>query len=202
MRTPEATERPHGRGRVLFAHGGSSEHGSARSAFLADRLARLGVEGEVIHLLSRREADDPERRRDADLLSRRMREALEARRFAEPTGLVAGGRLAAAVVSTLVLSPDLVDAAALLTPRFGGPPEALPELRKPVMMIVGEWDAAGRAEAERACARLGDGACLRAAPLAGRYFEEAAALDTVACILSEWFSMRFADSSRARPRQA
>jgi pimeloyl-ACP methyl ester carboxylesterase len=182
----------------MLAHGGSPEHGSARSTFLADRLRRSGLDARVIHLLSDREADDPDRRRDLRLLTRRMKDALEIQQPSAPVGVVAGGRVAQAALATAARSPDLVDALALLTPRLSEVAAASPPIDRPVLMAVGEYDMRGRADAASACRCLGDGACVRVVPMAGPHFEEAAALETLAEALASWFGTRFAEASKAR----
>src|SRR5690606_9225869 len=137
------------RGLVLFVHGSGSSRLSPRNREVASRLARAGLATLLFDLLTPAEArvDEVTRglRFDIERLSRRVVEALDdvSRRpdLAHlPLGLFGASTGAAAALVAAARRPALVRAVVSRGGRVDLAGEALPEVRCPTLLIVGERD--------------------------------------------------------------
>lgn len=183
-------------GLVLFAHGSGSSRHSPRNREVADRLHRAGLGTVLADLLTReeqyRDEFDAQLRFDIDRLGDRMtglvdwasRDPTLARL---PLGLFGASTGAAAALVAAAARPDEVRA---VVSRGGRPDlagDALPLVRAPTLLLVGEQDRVVLSLNQQAAARLGGDCELRAVPRAGHLFEEPGTLAEVARYATEWF---------------
>jgi putative phosphoribosyl transferase len=184
------------RGLVLFAHGSGSSRFSRRSRQVAselhnDRLATL-----LVDLLTEEESFRDDRtgeiRFDILLLARRVVSAIdwvvrEPRTGIYPIGLFGASTGAAAALIAAVNRPRHVHAVV----SRGGRPDlaagALPLVKAPTLLIVGENDADVLALNRAALARLTCDRKLEIVPGASHLFEEPGTLEAVGSLAGTWF---------------
>lgn len=179
-------------GIVLFAHGSGSGRFSPRNRFVARYLREAGLGTLLIDLLEEWESEDRSKVFDIDLLAERVISASIWLRSDTQTKNMALGYFgastgAAAALEAAAKMPDLVKA---IVSRGGRPDLAmqyLPEVRAPVLLIVGGNDWPVISMNQEAYERL---ACVRelvVIPGASHLFEEPGALEEVARLAREWF---------------
>jgi pimeloyl-ACP methyl ester carboxylesterase len=191
LRTP-----PESVGIVLFAHGSGSGRHSPRNQAVARALEAAGLSTLLFDLLTEDEEREEEHTRhlrfDIGLLSRRLGDAI---RWVddEPSvrglavGLFGASTGAAAALVAAARSRDRVGA---VVSRGGRPDlagDALPSVRCPTLLIVGERDEAVLALNRQALARLSGPSRLEVIPGAGHLFEERGALEKVSSLAARWF---------------
>ena len=185
------------RGVVLFAHGSGSSRHSPRNRFVAEELRKGGLATLLVDLLTaEEEAVDlrtRELRFDIGLLAERLVGAIdwlaelpETRR--SRVGLFGASTGAGAA---LVAAAERPRAVAAVVSRGGRPDlagDALPLVRTPTLLVVGEYDEPVVELNERAMAQMRAPASLVVVPRATHLFEEPGALERVADLARDWFT--------------
>jgi dienelactone hydrolase len=181
------------RGIVLFVHGSGSSRHSPRNRLVAQTLNDAGLATLLFDLLTpEEEAIDPRLRFDIGLLAIRLGFAtdwvsqeravsnLRIGYFGASTG---GG----AAMLTAAERPESVSAIVSRggRPDLGG--AALPAVRAPTLLIVGDADGAVIGMNREAMAQMRCEVKLELVPGATHLFEEPGALEQVAHLASEWF---------------
>jgi dienelactone hydrolase len=191
---------------VLFAHGSGSSRHSPRNRYVAAKLREAGLATLLVDLLT----PDEERadlvtghlRFNIGLLARRLVAATDwLARAPETHGLRVGyfgastGGGAALVAAAE--RPEVVDAVV----SRGGRPDlasvALPLVRAPTLLIVGERDEQVIGLNEQAMARMRAPVRLEIVPRATHLFEEPGALEQVARLARDWLAQHLAPSTTA-----
>ena len=185
------------KGAVIFAHGSGSSRLSPRNKYVAEVLNHANLATLLIDLLTPDEEQidmqTAHLRFDIAMLAERLAGAAEwltqlpASRdlrigcFGASTG---GG----AALLTAAQRPDLVDAVVSRggRPDLAGP--ALPRVKAPTLLIVGERDYPVIRMNETAFAQLQCEKRLEIVPGATHLFEEPGALEQVAHLARDWFS--------------
>lgn len=192
-------------GVVAFAHGSGSSRRSSRNRHVASRLHDAHLATLLLDLLTPEEAQvdsvSAEFRFDIDLLSARMTYAVDflasdPHTRSQPVGLFGASTGAAAALKTAADRPAVVRA---VVSRGGRPDlagDALPNVRCPVLLIVGGLDLQVIELNESAVTQLRSTKELLIVPGATHLFEEPGALDQVASLAANWFQHHLA----ARPR--
>jgi len=178
-------------GVVVFAHGSGSSRRSPRNIAVARELQDNRFGTLLFDLLSADE-DDGDRRFDIPLLTERLRAAVAELANHEhaarlPIGLFGASTGAAAALRTAAAEGERVRA---VVSRGGRPDlagDALPRVRCPTLLIVGERDPEVLRLNRDASGELGGPHELRVVPGATHLFEEAGALETVAGLAAAWF---------------
>jgi dienelactone hydrolase len=181
---------------VVFAHGSGSSRLSPRNRFVA-RVLRQGGLGTLLTDLLTREEEQQEKltrqlRFDIPLLAERLTAVVDfmtgtadTRGFA--VGLFGASTGAAAALATAAERPGVIRAVV----SRGGRPDlaahALPRVRAPTLLIVGERDPVVLDLNRAALERLPGEKALTVVPGASHLFEEAGALEEVARLAAEWF---------------
>jgi pimeloyl-ACP methyl ester carboxylesterase len=181
---------------VLFAHGSGSSRHSPRNRYVARVLNEAKLATLLIDLLTLHEevidARTAHLRFDIDLLAERLVDATDwltqfpdTRDF--PIGYFGASTGAAAALAAAAVRPDPVGAVA----SRGGRPDlagaALPRVRAPTLLIVGEDDKQVLELNRQALAQLRCEKQLAIVPGATHLFEEPGALDEVARLTRNWF---------------
>jgi len=184
-------------GVVLFAHGSGSSRHSPRNRYVAEELrtARLGTL--LVDLLTPSEEVVDERTRalrfDIGLLADRLVGAIDwlgrhPTTRGLPVGLFGASTGAGAALVAASRVPDRVRA---VVSRGGRPDlagDALPHVRAPTLLIVGERDEVVIELNERAMARMSAPVQLAIVPNATHLFEEPGTLEVVARLARDWFA--------------
>jgi putative phosphoribosyl transferase len=183
---------------VLFAHGSGSSRLSPRNQFVARTLNRAGLGTLLFDLLTpEEEALDiytREHRFNIGLLAERLVHATNWARQQNETrdqhigyfGSSTGG--AAALVAAAELPQDV----GAVVSRGGRPDlagDALPKIQAPTLLIVGGNDDIVIELNEMARNRMRCAVRVEIIPGATHLFEEAGALEQVAKLASDWFSL-------------
>jgi dienelactone hydrolase len=183
---------------VLFAHGSGSSRHSPRNRFVARTLSRAGLGTLLFDLLTpEEEALDiytREHRFNISLLAERLVHATKWTRQQEETrdlrigyfGSSTGG--AAALVAAAELPQDI----GAVVSRGGRPDlagDALPKVQAPTLLIVGGNDHIVIELNEMARDQMRCEVTLEIIPGATHLFEEPCALEHVAKLASDWFSL-------------
>src|SRR5437867_1352068 len=186
---------------VLFAHGSGSSRHSPRNQFVARTLNNAGLGTLLFDLLTQHEESidmqTRELRFNIHLLAERLVHATKWAKEQEQTrdlhmgyfGSSTGG--AAALVAAIEV-PQEVRA---VVSRGGRPDlagEALPKVQAPTLLIVGGNDDVVIELNEQARDRMRCEVKLEIIPGATHLFEEPGALEKVAQLASDWFSLHLA----------
>jgi putative phosphoribosyl transferase len=186
---------PDARGVVLFAHGSGSSRHSPRNRFVAEALREGGLATLLVDLLTgEEEAVDIQTRHlrfDIGLLAERLVGAIDwlgdqAETRNLRVGLFGASTGGGAALVTAAERPQRVGA---VVSRGGRPDlagDALPLVRSPTLLIVGEWDAPVIELNERARAQMRTEVRLEIVPRATHLFEEPGALEEVARLARDW----------------
>jgi dienelactone hydrolase len=186
------------RGVVLFAHGSGSSRHSPRNRMVAGLLQEHGLATVLADLLTPGEAAQDAAtgllRFDIDLLGRRTVALVDWVATVEPVrgqpvGLFGASTGAAAA---LVAAADRPVAVRAVVSRGGRPDlagDALPRVRAPTLLIVGERDRPVVVLNEQAAATLTAPHRMVVVPGATHLFEEPGALAEVADHAAEWFTI-------------
>jgi putative phosphoribosyl transferase len=192
---------PGARGIVLFAHGSGSSRHSSRNRLVARELQTAGLATLLFDLLTRDEeavdAHTAHLRFDLELLSDRLLAATEwvggQRRTRElRVGYFGASTGGGAALVAAARRPDVVRA---VVSRGGRPDlagEALPSVRAPTLLIVGERDFPVIGMNEEAMQRMRAEVGLEIVPEATHLFEEPGALERVAGLARDWFRRHLA----------
>jgi putative phosphoribosyl transferase len=187
------------RGLVVFAHGSGSSRFSPRNQEVAKSLQRAGLATLLFDLLTpdeqRRDAMSAEYRFDIALLTRRLTGTLDwLRTRPELNGLAVGlfgaSTGAAAALASAAERPRVVRA---VVARGGRPDlagDALPLVKAPTLLIVGELDTEVIHLNRLAAARLVCEQQLTIVPEATHLFDEPGTLQEAARLAAGWFRSR------------
>jgi pimeloyl-ACP methyl ester carboxylesterase len=194
------------KGVVVFAHGSGSGRLSPRNNYVADMLQEAGIATLLLDLLTPEEENDRRNVFDVELLAGRLLEATDwSQEQARLRGLPIGyfGSSTGAGAALLAAAARQRDIAAVVS-RGGRPDlamDALPQVRAPTLLIVGERDVPVIELNRAARARLRTEVELVIVPNASHLFEEAGALDQVIILARDWFLVHFADAGEREARR-
>lgn len=195
---------PAARGAVLFAHGTGSSRQSPRNRYVADVLRDAGLATLLIDLLTQpeeqAEAATGHLRFDIELLGERLMRMTDwLREYPGTRGLPIGYFGASTGAAAALVAAARRPVGAIVSrggrPDLAGP--ALPQVRAPTLLIVGERDDVVLALNKEALAELGGDKELAIVPGATHLFAEPGALEEVARLAREWFVRHL---SRAGPQ--
>ena len=191
------------RGVVLFAHGSGSSRHSPRNRFVAEELRKGGLATLLVDLLTAdEEAIDARTRHlrfDIGLLAARLVDAIDWLAGQPETRGLKVGLFGASTGggAALVAAAERPQAVAAVVSRGGRPDlagDALPLVRAPTLLVVGEYDEPVIELNERAMARMRAPVRLEIVPWATHLFEEAGALEKVARLARDWFTQHLASA--------
>ena len=183
-------------GLVLFAHGSGSSRHSPRNQYVARMLRESNVATLLFDLLTREEEDvdmvTGHLRFNIDLLTQRLLAATnwvarELRTRVLPLGYFGASTGGGAA---LVAAAEAGEAVGAVVSRGGRPDlaaTALPLVKSPTLLIVGEHDEVVIKLNQQAYAQLRCEKELKIVPGATHLFEEPGALEQVARLASVWF---------------
>jgi len=199
---------PHPCGIVLFAHGSGSSRHSPRNRFIADTLQSHGIATLLMDLLTASEEEIDQRtsqlRFNIRLLAKRLAGATTwTLRQPDLRGLSVGYFGASTgAAAALVAAAQLSGTVSAVVSRGGRPDlagDALGSVVAPTLLIVGGYDGPVIDLNEQALAELG---CsekkLVVISGATHLFEEPGALEEVARVASDWFSLHFVSKSKVQ----
>jgi putative phosphoribosyl transferase len=184
------------RGLVVFAHGSGSSRRSPRNRFVAEALQRRGLATLLFDLLTPEEDRIDQRtaelRFDIDLLARRLVAATDWVHGEPATrGLVLGYFGASTGAAAALVAATLRPKSAQAIVSRGGRPDlamaALPQVRAPTLLIVGENDPEVIWLNRKAMKQTTAPTELHVVPGATHLFEEPGTLEEVARMAGEWF---------------
>lgn len=186
-------------GIVLFAHGSGSSRLSPRNQLVARILRSAGLATLLFDLLSQEEEEIDNRTRhlrfDIKLLSSRLMDAatwLETNPHTQglKVGLFGSSTGGAAALQAAAENPGRVHAVVSRggRPDLAGP--ALPKVKCPTLLIVGERDETVLNLNRQALTKLTGVKELVTIPGASHLFEEGGALEKVAVLAADWFKTR------------
>lgn len=179
-------------GLVVFAHGAGSSHRSTRNNQVAEAFAARRIATLLFDLLTEDEARSRANVFDIPLLGDRVIGAMDWLRDqpgipALPIGLFGASTGAAAALVAAARAPAGI---AAVVSRGGRPDlagEALPQVRAPVLLIVGGEDHQVIALNKAAAARLACPHELRIVPRATHLFEQPGTMEEVVDLAGDWF---------------
>lgn len=184
------------RGLVVFAHGSGSSRHSPRNRQVADGLADAGFATLLFDLLTEEESRDRSNVFDIPLLGQRLAGAIDWSGSATevsqlPVGLFGASTGAAAALDGAAARPDRVGAVV----SRGGRPDlatARPEVRAPVLLIVGSEDVPVIGMNQEAATDLPAETRLELVDDAGHLFEGPGQLEAVTELAIDWFRRHLA----------
>jgi putative phosphoribosyl transferase len=181
------------KGVVAFAHGSGSSRLSPRNRMVAGALQQAGFATLLFDLLTESEAEDRDNVFDIDLLGGRLLLATDWL-LEEPSvdglsiGYFGASTGAAAALVAAAEHPDRLTAVV----SRGGRPDlagsALPKVRVPTLLIVGDYDDVVIDLNRQAMARMTCPTELEIVPGATHLFEEPGCLDHVVALTIDWFA--------------
>src|SRR5215475_6988347 len=183
---------------VLFAHGSGSSRHSPRNQFVARTLNRAGLGTLLFDLLTpEEEALDiktREHRFNIGLLAERLVYATKWARQQKETRDLSIGYFGSSTggAAALVAAAELPEEAGAVVSRGGRPDlagDALPKVHAPTLLIVGGNDDIAIELNEMARDQMRCEVKLEIIPSATHLFEESGALEQVAKLASDWFSL-------------
>lgn len=187
---------PAARGLVIFAHGSGSSRHSRRNIAVAEALHRRGLATMLLDLLTPEEeavdAQTAHIRFDIPLLASRLAAAVDWAAMPEdlralPIGLFGASTGGGAALIAAAARPEAIRA---VVSRGGRPDlagDALPRVRAPTLLIVGENDNVVLQLNAQARAAMTANVELSIVPGASHLFEERGALESVAQLAGDWF---------------
>jgi dienelactone hydrolase len=184
------------RGVVLFAHGSGSSRHSPRNRYVAEQLQHAGLATVLADLLTAEEeridALTAELRFDIGLLATRLAALTDWLTGQERTAGLGIGLFGASTGAAAALVAAAVRPAAVRTvvSRGGRPDlagEYLPQVRQPVLLMVGGEDPVVIDLNRKAMEKLGGETRLVIIPGATHLFEEPGTLEQVAQLARDWF---------------
>jgi putative phosphoribosyl transferase len=184
------------RGVVLFAHGSGSGRHSPRNRYVAQELRQAGLATLLIDLLTPEEEEVDLRTRhlrfDIGMLAERLIGATDWMKRESDTRNLHLGYFGASTGAgaALVAAAERPEEVGAIVSRGGRPDlagEALPRVRAPTLLIVGENDVPVIEMNREAMERLRVEKELEIVSGATHLFEEPGALEKVAHLASDWF---------------
>lgn len=195
---------------VLFAHGSGSSRLSPRNKYVAEFLNQKRFGTFLVDLLTLEEEQedrlDGSFRFDISLLTRRLAEATAWFVHQYPGKGFKIGYFGASTgaAAALAAAPQFQEVVGAVVSRGGRPDLAdsdLPEVRVPVLLIVGGKDPEVLELNKKALARIGSREKkMEIIPGATHLFEEPGKLDAVAVLASEWFTRYLLPAKKRRER--
>jgi dienelactone hydrolase len=194
-------------GVVLFAHGSGSSRFSPRNRFVARVLRDAGIGTLLLDLLSPEEEEvdavTRHHRFDIGMLADRLVTAIdwlaqEPTTRSLPVGLFGASTGAGAALVAAAERPDRVSA---VVSRGGRPDlagDALPRVRAPTLLLVGEHDDVVIRLNRMAQASMRAPVQLTVIPGATHLFEEPGALEHVAAAARDWFVLHLGLARQSR----
>ena len=188
-------------GLVLFAHGSGSSRHSPRNQFVARTLNEAGLATLLFDLLTPEEETIDEQTREhrfnIHLLAERLVHVTKWARQQEQTSNLRTGYFGSSTggAAALVAAVDAPQGLGAVVSRGGRPDladEALPKVQAPTLLIVGGNDDIVIELNEQARDRMRCEVKLEIIPGATHLFEEPGALEKVAQLASDWFSLHLA----------
>lgn len=194
-------------GLAIFTLGCGCIREAPRAGAIAEDIAAAGTATLTLALLTGAEARKDRYAGgasfDLELLTQRLRRVTDWARQDPRTrelgiGFCGTSTLAAAALVTAAQLGDIVRAVVARAgrPDFAG--EALPRVKAPTLLIVGENDETLLELNRRALDRLGGPKRLSIVPRAGHLFEEPGAIEQVGRLAAAWFEVHL-KTGRARP---
>ena len=186
---------------VLFAHGSGSSRHSPRNQFVARALNDAGLATLLFDLLTQEEetidTQTRELRFNIHLLAERLDHATKWAKQQEETGDFRIGYFGSSTggAAALVAAADNPQDVGAVVSRGGRPDlagEALPRVQAPTLLVVGGNDDIVIELNEQARDRMHCEVKLEIIPGATHLFEEPGALEKVAKLASDWFSLHLA----------
>jgi len=186
---------------VLFAHGSGSSRRSPRNQFVARTLNDAGLATLLFDLLTQEEEaidmQTRELRFNIHLLAERLLHATKWAKQEEQTRDLRIGYFGSSTggAAALVAAVDVPQDVGAIVSRGGRPDlagEALPKVQAPTLLIVGGNDGIVIELNEQARDRMSCEVKLEIVPGATHLFEESGALEKVAKLASDWFSLHLA----------
>ena len=183
---------------VLFAHGSGSSRHSPRNQFVARTINRAGLGTLLFDLLTpEEEALDiytREHRFNISLLAERLVRATKWARQQEETRDMSIGYFGSSTggAAALVAAAELPQDVGAIVSRGGRPDlagDALPRVQAPTLLIIGGNDDTVIELNEMARDQMRCEVKLEIIPGATHLFEEPGALEQVARLASDWFSL-------------
>ena len=190
------------RGIVLFAHGSGSSRFSSRNRYVAEAINAGGLGTLLFDLLTPQEHEvdqyTTEYRFDIDLLTRRLREAVDWVRAQPETGDLSIGLFGASTgaAAALNVAAERSDAVSAVVSRGGRPDladrNALAQVQAPTLLIVGGMDGPVIGMNRDAAAAMRPAPQIEIVPGATHLFEEPGKLEQVADLARDWFRTHLA----------
>src|SRR5438445_4595482 len=186
---------------ALFAHGSGSSRHSPRNQFVARTLNDAGLATLLFDLLTQEEEaidmQTRELRFNIHLLAERLLHATKWAKQEEQTRDLRIGYFGSSTggAAALVAAVDVPQDVGAIVSRGGRPDlagEALPKVQAPTLLIVGGNDDIVIELNEQARDRMSCEVKLEIVPGATHLFEESGALEKVAKLASDWFSLHLA----------
>jgi dienelactone hydrolase len=183
---------------VLFAHGSGSSRQSPRNQFVARTLNDAGLATLLFDLLTQEEEaidmQTREHRFNIALLAERLLHTTKWAKQQEQTRDLRLGYFGSSTggAAALVAAVDVPQDAGAVVSRGGRPDlagDALPKVQAPTLLIVGGNDDIVIELNEQARDRMRCEVKLEIIPGATHLFEEPGALEKVARLASDWFSL-------------
>ena len=183
-------------GIVLFAHGSGSSRHSPRNRFVAGQLQEAGLATLLMDLLTTEEEEQDaytgEYRFDIDLLARRLVDATFWLAEQDETTLLRVGYFGASTgaAAALIAAASIPDHVAAVVSRGGRPDlasRALPRVKAPTLLIVGQNDPLVLELNREAFAQLRCEKRLEIVEGASHLFEEPGTLEVVAELARDFF---------------
>jgi putative phosphoribosyl transferase len=183
---------------VLFAHGSGSSRHSPRNQFVARTLNRAGLGTLLFDLLTPEEEaldiDTREHRFNIDLLAERLVHATKWAREGEEIRGLRFGYFGSSTggAAALMAAAQLPQEIGAIVSRGGRPDlagNALPKVQAPTLLIVGSNDDAVIELNEMARDQMRCEVKVEIIPSATHLFEEPGALEQVAKLAGNWFSL-------------
>ena len=183
------------KGVVLFVHGSGSSRHSPRNRFVAAHLHEQGLGTVLMDLLTRAEerADQfsGHLRFDISFLARRVLAVIDELRdqVSLPLGLFGASTGAAAALVVAAAQTQIISA---VVSRGGRPDLAgnsLPAVKAPTLLIVGSEDLEVVELNRKAAAQMTAESRIEIVPGASHLFHEPGALETVAHLAADWFTL-------------
>jgi putative phosphoribosyl transferase len=193
-------------GIVLFAHGSGSSRHSPRNQFVARTIREAGVGTLLFDLLTQQEeAVDISTRHlrfNIGLLANRLVNATNWIKRGTDTSHLRVGYFGSSTGggAALVAAAELGEEIGAVVSRGGRPDlagEALPQVKSPTLLIVGELDYAVIEMNKEAYARLRCEKELKIVPGATHLFEEPGTLQEVARLAADWFQRHLRPNAAA-----
>lgn len=183
-------------GVVLFAHGSGSSRHSPRNQFVARTIREAGVGTLLFDLLTQQEeavdASTRHLRFDIGLLAERLVDATHWIKNESSTAHLKVGYFGSSTGggAALVAAAELGSEVGAVVSRGGRPDlagDALPQVKSPTLLLVGELDHPVIQMNEEARSRMLCERQLKIIPGATHLFEEPGTLEKVARLAAEWF---------------